>query len=288
MSSAPIVSTFEAVSAAMHDPRLVPPAAAATIGCGATEKLRGSMARFSAGESHRVRRQAAVDAVGALGVALARTVAFDHTMRVLAPGSVDAVAEVAFIVPTVTMLTSLGVGGDPVGLIADVGAIVAVIGRGAVSTPDSDAAAERLLATFESHRAGAVAVVSMLYQNYDATAALLIETLLARHRHTDRAAAVTGTTRVAVGDTTIDGAPIPAGTLVVLDLAGAGLEFGAGEHACPGRQLAEAIVDRIVSAIDAARFEIIDCSSIVDTNGRPVSIMIGAACSSMSTIPGER
>ena len=117
----------------------------------------------------------------------------------------------------------------------------------------------------------------MLYQNYDATAALLIETLLARHRHTDRAAAVTRTTRVAVGDTTIDGAPIPAGTLVVLDLAGAGLEFGAGEHACPGRQLAEAIVDGIVSAIDAARFEIIDCSSIVDTNGRPVSIMIGAA-----------
>ena len=66
-------------------------------------------------------------------------------------GSVDAVAEVAFTVPTATMLTLLGVVGDPVGLIADVGAIVAVIGRGAASTQDSDAAAERLLATFEPH-----------------------------------------------------------------------------------------------------------------------------------------
>ena len=63
---------------------------------------------------------------------------------------------------------------------------------------------------------------------------------------------------------------------MVLDLASSGLEFGAGDHECPGRQLAEAIVDGIVSAVDTAGFEIVECSWTVDTHGRPVSIMIGA------------
>jgi cytochrome P450 len=276
MTSSPTVSTFGAVSAALHDSRLEPPAAPATIGCGATAVLRGSMARFSTADSHGPRRQAVIEAIGSLDFAVARAVSFEHTTHVLIGARVDAVRDIAFRVPTGTMLTLLGLSGDMKGLIADVGAVANVIGHGFASTPESDEAADRLLATFEPHQAGAIPAVSMLYQNYDATAALLIETLLARHRHSDRAAAVTRTTRVAVAHTTIDGVPIPAGTVVVLGLAGAGLEFGAGDHACPGRQLAEAIVDGIVSAIDTAGFEIVDQSSTLDANARPVSIVIGA------------
>ena len=234
------------------------------------------MARFSTADSHGPRRQAVVEAIGSLDVAVARTVSFEHTTHVVIGARVDAVRDIAFRVPTATMLTLLGLSGDMEGLIADVGAVANVIGHGFASTPESDEAVDRLLGIFEPHQAGAIPVVSMLYQNYDATAALLIETLLARHRHTDRAAAVTRTTRVAVAHTTIDDVPIPAGTVVVLDLAGAGLEFGAGDHACPGRQLAEAIVDGIVSAIDTDGFEIIDQSSTLDANARPVSIVIGA------------
>ncbi len=63
--------------------------------------------------------------------------------------------------------------------------------------------------------------------------------------------------------------------MVVLDLAATALEFGAGPHECPGRLVAEAILDGIILAIDGAGFVVRDVSSIVDDNGRPTSIMIG-------------
>ncbi len=56
------------------------------------------------------------------------------------------------------------------------------------------------------------------------------------------------TRRVATADVDIDGAGVPSGATVVLDLAAADLEFGAGAHRCPGRAVAEAIAAGIVSA----------------------------------------
>ncbi len=275
MTSTLSLTTFDAVSAALNDLYLVPPPPPTTIGCGALAMLRGSMARFSSAESHRLRRLAVVAAIDAIDLAEARDVAFECTPRVCAGGRVDLVDEIAFAVPSATMLKLLSIAGDHGALIADIGAIAAVIGRGAESTPDGEMASERVLAACSADSSGTVPVVSILYQNCDATAALVIESLLARHRHTVRAAAVTRTTRVATADVTIDDVTIPAGATVALDLASSGLEFGAGPHECPGRSLAEAIVNGIIGALDAARFKIIELSPAIGVNGRPESIVMG-------------
>ncbi len=153
-------------------------------------------------------------------------------------------------------------------------AIAAVIGRGIAATESADKAPERVIDACASTGGNAVAMVSLLYQTHDATAALVVETILAGHRDTVRASAVNQTRRVAVTDTVIGDVPVSAGSMVVLDLAAAGMEFGAGPHQCPGRLVAEAIVDGIIGAVDAAGFLVRDVSSSVDDNGRPKSIMM--------------
>jgi cytochrome P450 len=271
--SAPIsLSTSEAVCAALHDPCLEPPPAPASMGQGATAVLRAAMARFSSGGWHAERRAEVDRVLRALDPGAVRSSAFEIASRLLGVHKqVDAVADLAFRVPTETMLAMLGVPGNRSALVNDVRAIAEVVGRGASASETSDAAAERLLAACARTDRNALAVVSVLYQTHDATAALLVETILANHRHAHRAPAVNQTRRVVVTETLIDGIRLSPGSMVVLDLATAGLEFGAGPHQCPGRSVAEAIV----AAIDAARCVLHDISSSVTDDGRPTSILMG-------------
>jgi cytochrome P450 len=269
------LSTRSAVETALRDPLLEPHLPHPSIGNGATATLRASMARFSSGYDHTLRRVEVLKLLDALDPVAARAVAFENALRVCASGRVvDVVADIAFDVPTKTMLAMLSVGSDASALVKDVRTVVEVIGRGAAASASTDAALERLL------RAGAltgfdpVSVVSVLYQTHDATAALVVETILARQRRSIRKPAVTQTRRVATADTIICGTSIKSGTHIVLDLAATGLEFGAGPHACPGRPLAEAIVDGIIAAVDSAGFVVID-DPAADDSSRPTTMLIG-------------
>jgi hypothetical protein len=275
--SAPItLSTSEAVCAALHDSSLEPPLPPASIGHGATAALREAMARFSSGAWHAERRAAVEMVLDALDPGVVRSTAFEIASRLIeVHKQVDAVADLAFRVPTETMLSVLQVPGDRFALVNDVPAVAEVIGRGAAASEASDAATERLLAASARTGRNATAVVSVLYQTHDATAALLVETILANHRHADRAPAVNQTRRVVVTEMVIDGIRLSPGSMVVLDLAAVGLEFGAGPHQCPGPAVAEAIADGIVAAIDAARCVLRDISASVTDDGRPTSILIG-------------
>jgi hypothetical protein len=214
--------------------------------------------------------------LGALDPGSVRSAAFEIASCLIeVHEQVDAVADLACRVPTEAMLAMLGVSGDHALLVDDVRAVAEVIGRGASANEASDAATERLLAACARTDRNALAVVSVLYQTHDATAALFVETILANHRRADRAPAVNQTLRVVVTETLIDGIRLSPGSMVVLDLATAGMEFGAGPHQCPGRSVTEGIVDGIVEAIEAAGCVVHEVSSSVTDDGRPTSILIG-------------
>ena len=277
MRSPVVLPTFEAVIAAFHNPWLEPPPPPVSIGQGATSALRAAMARFSAGAAHVNRRAEVVESVESVDFTMVRLAAFEIAHRILdGRVSIDAVAGLAFRVPVETMLAVFGAVGDPSALLADTHAIVEVIGRGVPASERSDAATIRLLDPCSGGRFCPPVVASLLYQTFDATAALVIETILARDRHGVRAAAVTRTVRVAATDVTIGDVTVSGGDTVVLELGATGLEFGAGPHECPGRSIAEAIVDGIINAIDLAGFDVVDMSFTVDLHGRPTSITIGA------------
>jgi hypothetical protein len=87
-----------------------------------------------------------------------------------------------------------------------------VIGRGEPSSDASDAAAERIMTRFTGHQAGPVPVASLLYQNYDATAALTAVTIQSHYSGVPRRPAISSTTRFAIGDTDLEGTAIPKGT----------------------------------------------------------------------------
>ena len=64
---------------------------------------------------------------------------------------------------------------------------------------------------------------------------------------------------------------------VDLELGAAGLWFGAGPHACPGRQLAETIADAIVGAIDAAKTTLDTDAIEIDADDRPAAVWLHLA-----------
>jgi cytochrome P450 len=246
------------------------------MGQGATAAFREAMARFSSGGCHTERRAEVDRVLRSLDLDAVRSTAFEIASHLIeVHKQIDAVADLAFPVPTETMLMMLHVLGDRSALVDDVRAVAEVIGRGASANEASDAATKRLLDACARTGRNAPAVVSVLYQTHEATAALVVETILANHGHADRAPAVRQTRRVVVTETVIDDVRLSPGSMMVLDLAAAGLEFGAGPHQCPGRSVAEGIVDGIVAAIDAARCVVHDISSSVTADGRPRSILMG-------------
>ncbi|MDW3215825.1 MAG: hypothetical protein R8G01_17645 [Ilumatobacteraceae bacterium] len=215
---------------------------------GATSALRRQMARFS-GPGEHPQRRALVDAVIAgLDVDDAERLAHATALERLRTGTVTH-ADLATTIPTATLIELLALPVDAESATRDVEAIVRVIGRGEAADDSADAATERLLAAVPDPSV-AVAVVSLLYQSFDATAALVATTLAARSTGATPEPAVRATRRVATAPTDVGRHRLETGDEVVLEIGPAGLPFGAGPHACPGRELAEAIVRGIVAAHD--------------------------------------
>ena len=218
------------------------------------------MARFSEPAEHPPRRAAVVAAVGALDPSRLRVAAAELTAAPLTGADVDVLGGIAGIVPTEAVCRVLSL--QPPAAVDDVEAVVRVIGRGEPATADADAAAQRLLALAD------VATVSLLYQNFDATAALIATTL-----GNPPAPAVPRTRRVAVADTAVGGRAVAAGTAVVVEIGAAGLPFGAGPHECPGRELAEAIVAGVLDAFTAGGYQVDPSQTELDPDGRPVRLV---------------
>jgi hypothetical protein len=246
-----VVTERGAIVAALDDPALVPPT---MPGRGAVVELRAAMARFSRPAEHATRRADVVALIDRLDVQRLADTAAARARERLAGGPVDALAEIARVVPTEALAACLAA---PDVSVADVDAVVAVIGRGQPATPEADQAADRLVG-----RLG-VAAVSLLYQNFDATAALIATRLAARANGHVPAPAVPRTKRVAA-----DGAEI------TLEIGPAGLPFGSGPHRCPGEGLAETISSAVLQAIESAGYRP-DAGSIeVDPDGRPTALTL--------------
>ena len=244
-----VLTDAATVEAALRCDDLVPPPPPASIGTGPMAALRSQMARFSPPEQHQPPR-AAVDTLIASLVDFPFTAdAERRTAELVSDGAADLEAEVGLVVPVETMASALKVSAAELAAVrADTAAVAAVIGRQEAITTEGDGAAERLMSRFGSDD-DAIAAISLLYQTHDATAALFRVTLEARRFGQARRAAVTKTVRLATSDTTVAAADIAAGSTITLDLAQTGFEFGAGPHACPGRDIAEQIVTGMMNGL---------------------------------------
>jgi hypothetical protein len=238
--------------------------------CGPTIELRNAMARFSVGHDHLARRASVEAAIASVDAHAVTTAAGARTQRNLARGELDVLA-IARRVPVASLGDALGVG-RPDELVVDVESIVAVIGRARPADARSDAATTRLLERFADRREGAVAWTSVLYQAMDATAALISTRLLAAATTLPVAAAVPRTRRRASVAVEVAGRRFDVGTEVSVEIGAADLPFGAGPHACPGRDLAVAIADAVVAEIDARRVDLTAVRS--DDDGRPTRLRL--------------
>jgi cytochrome P450 len=238
---------------------------------GATNRLRASMARFSGPAEHAPRRRAVVDAIAAIDPEQAHGFAEALTVAQLTGEPLDGI-EIAGTVPTAALASCLALPASLDAIVADMLAIVRVIGRGAPSSPESDAATERMLALCSDRADGGVPTVSILYQNFDATWSLLTTTLQACATRVRAVPAVPRTRRVAAADIEWLGRSIPAGTDFLLEIGQAELPFGAGPHQCPGQALAEAIVAGILAAIDATPYRVDPSGIVTDADGRPTAL----------------
>lgn len=268
------LSSATAVEAALRCPALVPPPAGPALAAGATADLRAAMARFSAGPAHERRRAAVVRAIDGLDHHALRSDAGQATLRCLTGAPVDVLADgrggVGFRVPVAVLAEALGIAPEDLDrVVDDVGAVVAVIGRGDPVSPDTDRAANRLRRRFRDHPAGDVAAVSVLYQAYDATAALIAAAIVARQKGGARRPAVVRTVRVAREDADLAGVTVPAGAVVTLGLEDGDLEFGAGPHACPGRAVAEALAGGVLDALAETGYRLVGTLMETGPDGRP-------------------
>ena len=229
------------------------------------------MAQFSSGAVHYQRRSEIERAIAALPRSGVRSSASRRVAERLDGSRVDAVTDVAHHVPTEALADVLGAGTAALELTSDVRLIAEVIGRGEPSSRKSDEAAGRLLDRFRTHPLGAVPVVSLLYQNCDATAAFLAATVLSRHEGGARRCAVARTVGVASRDVQVRDRQVRAGTTALLDLETSGLEFGAGPHRCLGREIAEAIVQGTIEALSRHRYRVL-ADLVVLEDGRPVAL----------------
>lgn len=251
------ISEPAVIKAVLEDPAMVPPQRA---GDSPTLLLRLEMARFSDASAHARRRAEVVAVVDLIDVARAVR-AVEDEVRLRQRAGESMVGEISKAAPVVGVAVALGVidGFDRASverLVDDVESVVEVIGRGADSSPESDAATLRLLkAAGEVAPGGSmvdpVAVVSTFYQTMDATAALIHERDKARRNGSKRAPAIKRTVRVAACGTSLGGEVVASGEEVVLLIGSAGLEFGHGPHACPGRALAEQLAGAVLAAVGA-------------------------------------
>ncbi len=244
------------------------------LASGATSELRGSMARFSSLDRHRQRRGAVSDEIAKLDPHMAYEIARARTDALLVGESIEVVSQVAFRVPTEVLCEILNLAGDVSELIADLLEVVQVIGRGRPLTNGCDLAVERLLAVSASQGRDPVSVISMLYQNHDATASLVVNTIVANQSQSERRTAVKHTLRIARNETMIGSTRIKSGEIIAVDLAAAGFEFGNGPHQCPGRELAESICRGIADAVASSSYKLGVDNAIFDDAGLPISLVL--------------
>lgn len=244
------ISSREAVVEALHIPELVPPP---RPGPGATLDLRRRMARFSNSRFHEARRSEVDEAVDSVDLAVAVAATRAEARRRLAGGQSG--ESVAMTCPVAGLAVGLGIvdPGDRSaidGLVVDVVAVVEVIGRGAEPSPGADDATDRLIALCGGGPASdPLACVSLLYQTMDATAALIRAVRAAEHAGVPRIPAVQRTMRMATTKTNVEDITMNSGEIVTIEIGAVGLEFGAGPHACPGRELAEALAAAVVEEL---------------------------------------
>lgn len=257
-----VIRDAAAIVAALEDPALVPPP---RPGAGSTLQLRAAMARFSSPADHPVRRAAVVDAIERIDPDAVARAATTLTVTLLDGEEVDAVADIAAIVPTTALAWCLPVAdgrlpGD-FDVLAAVAAMVGVIGHGGPVTPEADDAVSNLVA-----RHG-VEGASALYQNHDATGALITTRLMAQASGRTPASAVPRTKRLAAPS---HGAAV--GEEVILEIGAAGLPFGAGPHRCPGERLAEALANAVLEAISSAGYLPDLAGARYDSDRRPTRL----------------
>ncbi|WP_051762868.1 cytochrome P450 [Microbispora rosea] len=234
------------VRAVLADPRfLVPAAPAAQPGTGMAW-LRGAVSRFSNGAEHACRRARAEGLLDALDPVRLRREAREQAGAELAGGSrVDVMARIARRVPVGVLATRLGVPEDRrEEVVAAVTAMAAAYhlppAPGAASAGDAAVAVlADALGEGEGLEPGLLAAVAgALVQACDATAGLIgntlavvarlpadlsvrwpVEALLAETLRWDPPVRLTR--RVAAEDATAGGVTVPAGAVLVLDLAAA-------------------------------------------------------------------
>ncbi|MFC4944703.1 hypothetical protein [Pseudonocardia sp. GCM10023141] len=202
-----------AVPAALDSP--VPAVPAATAG---VAWLRAHVARFSSGATHRRRREL----VAAL-------------LADIDPAGLQQRAARDGGHPAAVLAAALGVPAA----VADIRAVAACYQPHVRTTPTADAALARLVdACGGRWDEPTAARIGLLVQACDATATLV---RTARER--------------GVGAATVlrDDPPVRLTRRVgmLVDLASAGLPFGAGPHGCPGREHALALADALIGRTDA-------------------------------------
>lgn len=256
---------------ALNTPAMVPPPRPSQFTGGATADLREAMARFSNAADHGERRAAIDEVMATFDLEAVEHAAAEVMADHFDGGDLDVVAA-GWTVPSFTLATVFGFGDQRQQIRDDTEAVTRVIGRGEPSNPESDAATERLLALF-AQSVEPVAPVSILYQNFDATGALLPNAVRA-------AFAVTGppatghTVRVAEEPLRIGEHELTEGEAVLVDLEH--MRWGAGPHACPGQDLATAIVAGAVRAIVDAKY-VFEASRVeVDDQNVPVQFVLEA------------
>jgi hypothetical protein len=211
------ISGAAALTVLQHPDVVVPPVPPAATGVG---WLRAASGRFSTGEAHARRRGRYTAILDAIPPEALRARPGAHPVTVLA----DALG-VPYLAPD---------------LVRDV---AQAYQPGTGDERRADAAVDRLVAAlggdFDEPTA---ARLGLLVQACDATATLLER---ARHRSVDEVLRddppVPTTRRQALVATVVGGYPVEAGEVVRVELAG-GPAFGAGPHACPGREHALALV----------------------------------------------
>ena len=215
------------------------------------------MARFTDGPAHAGRRAAVVALVERWAPDALAAAARARTGALLA-GTAGAVADgmaLARRVPVTVLAATLGVAEDRLDEVVDLTAtLVAAAARGEPDDAGNAAAAVLggLLAD-DGDAATATAALSVLFQTHDATAALVGNGLVAwgdRDVPDDPAALVDHVLRH--DPPVLSTRRVAAGDPVVVDLAGPGLPFGAGPHACPGRDAAVALATGVLAGIAAA------------------------------------
>lgn len=203
--------------------------------------LRHHVARFAAGADHARRRRYATDALDAVASDGLRRAAEDAT-RAMRGASVQRVART---VPVAVLAAALGLPALPDGL---VGAVAEAYQPDTGQEGPADDAVARLVGVLGGVADEATAArIALLVQAFAATAGLVEHA--ARTLVADPAVAVERALRADPPVRSTRRIDPATGAVVPVDLAAAGLPFGAGEHGCPGREQAVAIAVGVLAAL---------------------------------------